>query len=118
MVSKVCTTSHGQPVSGSRSVDVSKSASKGQTKIDETTKVDETTVGKSTSDTTTQIDHQHKSNADFTGADIPSYDAFFDSVTLRVRLTGEKGRYRQQSQVGQRGGGGSQPTTQQQGAEK
>lgn len=107
-----------QSASGSRSVDVSKSASKGQTRIDETTKVDETTVGTSSSDTTTQIDRRHDSDSEFTGTDRNVFEAFFERADLRVRLTGEKGRYHQQSQPGQRGGGGSQRPVQQKGAEK
>ena len=107
-----------QTASGSVSVGVKKEVSKGSIKIDRTTAIDETTTGSFKSDATTTLDEKHSGKSEFIGSDTPSYDAFFQRADLRVRLTGEKGRYDQTSEPGQRGGGGTERPTQQKGDQK
>ena len=51
-----------------------------------------------------------------TGTDRIKREAAFDRLDLRVKLTGEKGRYHKMSEAGQRGGGGA--VNQQKGSEQ
>ena len=106
-----------QTASGGRSVGVSKEKTKAETQVERKTVIDEKSTGTNTSDATTTLNEKHKSEADMTGTDTPNYDAYFLRADLRVRLTGEKGRYNQTSEPGQRGGGGTDRPTQQKGGQ-
>lgn len=83
-----------------------------ETKIDQTTKIDEKTHTDSKIGGEIKVDREEVSESDFTGRDTNDFEAVFDRVELRVRLTGEGGRYRETSTPGQRGGGGKSPNQQ------
>ena len=86
-------------------------------KLRANTKIDETAMGDFQSDSTTILDEKHKFETKTKGTETPNYVAFFERADLRVRLTGEKGRYNQTSEPGQRGGGGTDRPTQQKGGQ-
>ena len=106
-----------QTASRGSSVGVSKEKTKAETQVERKTVIDEKSTGTNTSDATTTLNEKHKSEANMTGTDTPNYDAYFLRADLRVRLTGEKGRYNQTSEPGQRGGGGTDRPTQQKGGQ-
>ena len=85
----------------------------GETDVSRTEQINEHEVGSSKSNTTTNIDRRNRSESDMEGSDRNRYGPAFDRLDLRVKLTGEKGRYHVMSEAGQRGGGG--PVNQQKG---
>ena len=87
-------------------------------KVNRETDIDEKVDTEHKSRTKTDIDLEHKSKAEMKGTDKNVFEAFFVRADLRVRLTGEKGRYHQKSKPGQRGGGGANRPTQQKGTGK
>ncbi|MFC0341411.1 eCIS core domain-containing protein [Paracoccus niistensis] len=87
----------------------------GETDVSRTEQINEHETGSSKSDTTTNIDRRNRSESDMEGSDRNRYGAAFDRLDLRVKLTGEKGRYHVMSEAGQRGGGG--PVNQQKGTQ-
>lgn len=104
-----------QTVGGSVSVGTKTDVTRSKTKIDRTTNIDEETHGTSSSDTKTEFDLKHDSKSDLEGTDTHKPVAFFQRADLRVRLTGENGRFQTESEPGQRGGGGTERPTQQKG---
>lgn len=82
------------------------------TKVRRDTDIKEDTKGTNSSDTNKKVDLRHGSEAKMKGTDTNVFEAFFKRADLSVRLTGEKGRYKQNSKPGQRGGGGARPAQQ------
>lgn len=78
----------------------------GETDVSRIENVNGRETGSSKSNTTTDINRRSGSESDMTGTDRNNYAAAFDRLDLRVKLTGEKGRYHVMSETGQRGGGG------------
>lgn len=96
----------------SQSDEIEAQRARTKTKVKRTTKIDEKTHTDSKLGGEIKVDRKEESESDFTGRDTNFFEAVFDRAELRVRLTGEKGRYRETSAPGQRGGGGKTPNQQ------
>lgn len=87
----------------------------GEVDVTRNEQVNEREIGSSQSNTVTDINRKNRSESDMEGTDNINRMAAFDRLDLRVKLTGEKGRYHVMSEAGQRGGGG--PVNQQKGTQ-
>ncbi len=104
---------HGRKASRSKKIEAQRARTKTDVKrkieIDEKTHTDSKLGGE------IEVNREEISESDFTGKDTNFFEAVFDRAELRVRLTGESGRYRETSTPGQRGGGGKAPNQQKEG---